>query len=356
MKILKSITAAILVYIMALTVIGCHPKDEIAVTIDGHKYTSAYYMCTLINAYMDGQQRVYDTLSDEEISSGAEIDYHSKKIDDKEFDTWVKDRAIEILKEISYYKSLCNDAKLELSEDELANTEYYASTYWSSYGYSTLFEPNGVSEATYTDYMVDGNYSALYFEHLYGEGGEKEIKAKEVESYLSKNFILANLLEVTFSDETDDEKEEIEKQFKNYQKKIKNGKMTFEEAYVEYNDLGDDHSHSDEEDGPKDPHATVIGATGTGYEHDYYSDIEKMDTGEIKLIEKDDDAGYLLVIKQDIEDDDYYLENLDMTIRHLLKDTEYSEEMSEKALELEADISNYAVNQFKVKNIVEPEY
>ncbi len=355
MKTLKKLTAIILVCLMALTVIGCHPKDEIAVTIDGHKYTSAYYMCSLINAYMEGQQEVYNNLSEEEANAES-IDFLSKKIGDKSFNDWVKDHAIESLKEISIYKSLCRDNKVEMTDEEKANAEYMASFYWSSYGYSVLFEPNGVSEQTYKDYMVDGSYAELYFEHLYGKKGSKEISAKTVKSELYKKFITANILEVDFSEETDKEKEEIEKQFKDYEKKIKNGKMTFEEAYVDYNDSGDDHSHEDEEDGPKDPHATVIGADGTGYEHEYYSKIKKMDKGEIKLFEKEDNAGFLLVIKQEIKDDKYYLENMDLTVRHLLKDDEYSKDMAALAEKLEAEINKYAVNQFKVKNIKEPQY
>lgn len=354
MNILKKIVAAALVCLMALTVIGCHPKDEIAVTIDGHEYTSAYYMCALITAYMEGQEEIYNNLSEEETSS-SDIDFFSKKIGEKSFSDWVKDRAIETLKEVSIYKSLCRDNKLELTDEERANAEYYASFYWSSYGYSELFEPNGVSQATYTNYMLDGGYANLYFEHLYGKGGEKEIAAKDVETKLYSDFLIANLLEVTFSDETDAQKTEIKNKFDEYQKNLKNRKMTFEEVYIDYNE-DKDHKHEETEGGPKDPHATVIGKEGTGYEHDSFSDIEKMKTGEIKLIEKENSAGLLLVVKQDIKADGYYLEDMDMTIRQLLKNEEFTQDMTKQAEKLEAEINKYAINQFKVKNIKEPQY
>ena len=354
MNIFKKVIAVALVCLMALTVIGCHPKDEIAVTIDGHEYTSAYYMCALINAYMEGQQEVYNNLSEEEASS-TEIDFLSKKIEEKSFSDWVKDRAIETLKETSIYKSLCRDNKLELTDEDRANTEYYASFYWSSYGYSELFEPNGVSQDTYTDYMLDGSYAGLYFEHLYGKGGEKEIPANDVETKLYSDFLIADLLEVTFSEETDTEKTAIKNKFVEYEKNLKNRKMTFEEVYVDYN-KEENHKHEETENGPKDPHATVIGKEGTGYEHDSFSDIEKMKTGEIKLIEKTNNAGLLLVVKQDIKADGYYLENMDMTVRQLLKYEEYSKDMAKQAEKLETEINKYAVNQFKVKNIKEPEY
>ena len=53
MKTIRKIAALLLIAVMCLTVTGClHKKDEIAVTIDGIEFTSAYYMCALINANM----------------------------------------------------------------------------------------------------------------------------------------------------------------------------------------------------------------------------------------------------------------------------------------------------------------
>jgi len=352
MNIIKKIVATVLVVIVAFCVIGCHPKDEIAITIDGHKYTSAYYMCSLVNAYMEGQQEVSATLSEEEANS-QDIDFLSKKIGDKTFENWVKDRAIETLREISIYKSLCRDNKLELTQEQISNSEYYASFYWSSYGYQSLFEPNGVSQETYKKYMVDTYYSELYFEHLYGEKGEKAVKAADIKKKLYSDFQLANILEVTFS-ETDKEKKEIGKKFEKYAEQLDSGKKTFEQVYADYN-KEEDHHHEEEKDGPKDPHATVIGTDGTGYEHDYYDEIKKMKTGEVKLIEDEEGTGYCLVVKQNIKADKYYLKDLDMTIRHLLKDTEYYEEQNAAAKKLKVETNDYAVKRFKVKNIVTPQ-
>ncbi len=354
MNIIKKLVATVLVVLVAFCVIGCHPKDEIAVTIDGHKYTSAYYMCALVNAYMEGQQEVYNTLSEEEANSEKGIDFFSKKIGDKPFADWVKDRAFEMLKEVSLYKSRCRDNKLELTEEQISNSEYYASFYWSSYGYSTIFEPNGVSQETYKKYMVDTSYAELYFEHLYGEKGEKAVKAADIKKKLYSDFQLANILEVTFQEETDEEKKEIGKKFEKYAEQLDSGKKTFEQVYADYN-KEEDHNHEEEKDGPKDPHATVIGTEGTGYEHDYYNEIKKMKTGEVKLIEDEEGTGYCLVVKQNIKADKYYIKDMDMTIRHLLKDTEYYEEQNKAAKELKPEINDYAVKRFKVKNIVTPQ-
>lgn len=356
MKIFKKIAAILLVCLLALSAVGCHKKNEIAVTVDGFEFTSAYYMCALINANSEAQNKVYETLKEDE--QQKEIDFYSKKIDDKNFVTWVEDRAIEMIKEIAAYKSLCKKANLKLDDETKANAQSYASYYWQS-GYSQYFEPNGVGESTYTNFTVDSYYSSLYFEHLYGKDGEKEIAADEVKNKIYDNFITANLIDVTFSEETDSEKTAIETKLNDYAAKLKNKSITFEQAYKEYYEIKDEETNNTTESNdpkPKDEYATVLGAEGTGYEHDFYSDIQKMATGEIKVIKKENNAGLLLVVKQDIKADAFYLDNLDLTARHLIKDKEYSDDISKTVKALKPEVNKYAVKQFKVKKIVEPSY
>lgn len=389
MKNLKRILAAALVLAMALTAAACHPKDEIAVTVGDVEFTSAYYMCALINADSEAKSRVQEELSDDE--STTDIDYYSKKIDDKDYVTWVEDTAMDYLKKIAAYKTLCKDNELELDKEEAENAEYYASYYWSSYGYSSYFEPNGVGEKTYTQYMKDSYYSELYFEHLYGEGGEKEIAADEVKDTMYKNFIIADMLQASFSGLEDDEITETKEQFDKYAEELKAGTKTFEEVYNDYNDIDEEEKDTDTSSGssssssstessstessssdatssedtssdseeeeelePLDSYASILGAEDTVYESEYFEDINKMAANEVKIIELDDDAGIILVVKKDIKADPYYLENLDSTARHLIADEEYEADIEKYAGELELTVNDYAVNQFKVKKIKEP--
>lgn len=389
MKNLKRMLAAALVLAMALTAAACHPKDEIAVTVGDVEFTSAYYMCALINADSEAKSRVQEELSDDE--STTDIDYYSKKIDDKDYVTWVEDTAMDYLKKIAAYKTLCKENELELDKEEAENAEYYASYYWSSYGYSSYFEPNGVGEKTYTQYMKDSYYSELYFEHIYGEGGEKEIAADEVKDTMYKNFIIADMLQASFSGLEDDEITETKEQFEKYMEELKAGTKTFEEVYNDYNDIDEeedtdtsssssstasssessstestssdatssegtasDSEEEEEELEPLDSYASILGAEDTVYESEHFDTVNKMATNEIKIIELDDDAGIILVVKKDIKADPYYLENLDSTARHLIADEEFESDIEKYADELELTVNDYAVNQFRVKKIKEP--
>lgn len=354
MKNIKRMFAAALVLVMALTAAACHQKDEVAVKIGDVEFSSAYYMCALINADSEAKSKVQEELSEDE--STEDVDYYSKKIDDKDFVTWVEDTAMDSLKEIAAYKTLCKENNLEIPEEDLQNAETYASYYWSSYGYSAYFEPNGVGESTYTQYMKDSYYASVYFEHLYGKGGEKEIDAETVKTKMYDNFVIADILNVSFSSKTDDEITALKDQINGYAEDLKNGKKTFEEVYKDYNGATDETEDTAESDEPrpKDKYASILGAEDTVYASDQYETVKAMATGEVKVIELDDNAGLVLAVKQDITADSNYLDTLDMTVRHLIADEEYEKDIKDYAAKMDCEVNNYAVKQFKVKKIVEP--
>lgn len=354
MKNVKRILAAALVLVMALSAAACHPKDEVAVKIGDVEFTSAYYMCALINADSEAKSKVQEELSEEE--SSEDVDYYSKKVEDKDFVKWVEERAMTSLKEIAAYKTLCKENKLEIPEEDAQTAETYASYYWSSYGYSAYFEPNGVGESTYKQYMKDSYYSSLYFEHLYGKDGEKEIAADTVKTKLYDNFVIADLIQVSFSGKTEDETAELKEKFNGYAEDLKKGKKTFEEVYKDYNGTTEETKENTESDEPqpKDKYASILGAEDTAYASDRYEEVKAMATGEVKLIELEDAAGLVLAVKQDITADDYYLDTLDMSARHLIADEEFEKDIKAYADKMDCDVNDYAVKQFKVKNIKEP--
>ena len=275
MKIFKRLSAIVLVLVMILSSVGClHKKNEIAVTIDGFEFTSAYYMCVLINARSEAQNKVYEELSTEE--QQQEIDFLSKKIDKKSFTKWTEDRAMEMLKEIAAYKSLCKKADLKIDKEAKENAENTAASYWQ-YGYSQYFEPNGVSLETYKTYVSDALYSSTYFEYLYGNEGKKAIAQSEVDTELYDSFVTANIIEYTFNDESDSDKATIQTQFEAYLNDLKTGNATFEEIYKAHNNIQEDQEETTtEEDVPKDKYATIVGAEGTNYEHAYFDEIKNI--------------------------------------------------------------------------------
>ena len=294
---------------------------------------------------------VYESLTDEEKES-TEIDYYSKKVEDKKFVDWVEDKAIETLKEIAAYKLLCKENKVELTDEEISTIESNAGYMWA-YGYGAYYEPNGVSSNTYLNYSKDMSYSEAYFEFVYGKDGEKAVSDDDVKTKIYENFEIADILSASYEeDATDESKAALKTKLETYAKDLQDGKKTFEQVYTEYNSE-EEHSHEETtEDSPKDPHAQILGAEGTNYNSTDYTTVEAMKIGEAKVVETD--TGVTLYFKQDIKADPYYLTNLDMDARHLVADEDFEKLIADYVKKLEPEISSYAIGQFDVKDIEDP--
>ena len=357
MKIVKRIIALVMVAILSLSLVGClHKKNEIAVTIGDMEFTSAYYMCALVNANMEGQQKVYSSLTADQ--QKEEIDYYSKKIDKKNFVDWVEDRAIEILKDIASYKSLCAKNEITLSDELKAEAEQNVITMWDYYGQSAYYEPNGVSRDTYAKFTEDSYYSEAYFQALYGKGGTKELGEDQVANEITKNYVLLDKLSIIYeTDATAEEKTAAKEKLEEYAAQIKSGKATFIQVYQAHNEMSVEEiaSIAEDEDGPVNTYATVSGAEGTSFEDSKFKTYEKYEFDVPQVVENSSQTGYELVIKRDIKADPYFMDYLDSFARHTLADEEFEKEIEKNTKKLEAEINTYATKQFKVKKIVEPE-
>ena len=163
------------------------------------------------------------------------------------------------------------------------------------------------------------------------------------------------MLQGSFSGKTDDEKTEIKNKFNTYLEDLKSGKKTFEAVYKEQNGSTDNSSStSTEKKQPKDKYASILGSKDTSYSSDQYDTVKDMATGEVKLIELADNAGLILAVKQDIKADDYYIDALDLASRHLIADDDFDKEITDYANKMDCKVNDYAVKQFKVKKIKEP--
>lgn len=357
MKMVKRIAALMMVAVLTLSLAGCiHKKNEIAVTIGDIEFTSAYYMCALINADMEAKQKVEETLTEED--KEKEINYYSKKIDKKKFVDWVEDRAIEILKENASYKQLCKKNDVKLSDELKAEATQSVTTLWDSYGYSVLYEPNGVSRDTYAKFTEDTYYSEAYFESIYGKGGKKEIGESKVSKEITDNYILLDKISITYdSDATDEKKAQSKATLEDYAAQINSGKKTFIDIYKEHNDIKEDVTTEESDElKPVNTYATISGAEGTSFEDENFKTYKDYEVDAVQVVENSAKNGYDLIIKRDISADAYYVDYLDSFARHAIADEDFKKEIEENSKKLKPEINSYAIGQFKVKEIVEPEY
>jgi hypothetical protein len=328
-------------------------------------------MCSLMAADSEAKGIVYESLSDED-KQKTDIDYYSYKVENKDYVQWVEEKAIENLKEIAAVRKLCAETGVKVDEEtEKQLKESIEASWKQELGYYTLngesgktyadyYAANGIGKETYISYSLDNALRTAYFNSVYGKDGSSAVTTDEIKTELYKNYNIANILYGSFkSDATDAEKAELKLKFEGYEKDLKNKKKTFEQVYKEYNEIKDETTTTTTDSdapAPKDKYASLLGSKDTDYASEYFDIVAAMKVGEVKMMEITGSAGYVIIIKGDIEGDQYYVDNMDSTIRHALKDEDFEKAITEKANTLSADVNKSAIAPFKVKNIVEPEY
>ena len=368
MKNFKRLTALALALLLIFALAGCHGKDEVAATAGDTTFTSAFYMCALIDADMEARSKVDEAkaeankdTSSATSSTTEETDYYAEKIDGKTFAQWVKDTAIARLQKFAFLDAKVKEFDLKVDEEEVANFEYYAEYYWTNYGYQALYETNGVALSTYKKYMAYTARENAYFDYIYGKGGTKEISAADLSKFLSENYVIANVLEGTTSNlKEDKEKNDYTTKFKGYADRLKKGEA-FKKVYNEFNGIKEDANSTasttsgEEKPKPKDELAQIIGKEGTSYASDHFDVVKAMKNGEIKEYTPEGSTEMYVFIKGDIMADSYYITELDGTIRYDMKHEEFEKALKEDSAKQEIETVAFAINRFKVEKIKYPE-
>lgn len=359
MNMLKRTFALMLCLILAIGCLaGCHEKGEIAVTIGDVEFTSGYYACALVFSDSEARTKVESALS----AKGDlpdKIDYYEEKVENKDYVSWVEENALNTLKDIAAVKTLSAEAKFELDAETKSLSEEESDYLWESYGYKALLEPNGVSEQTFKEYMLDSYLMDKYFEYLYGKGGKKEIAADKLTKHLTDNYVIVNKLEVSFSSLKDEQKADKKEQFAGFEKALKDGTKTFEDIYLEYNEIDkENHKHEEPKEGelaPKDTHATILGSEETSYASEHFKTAKEMAVGDVKLVTLESDAGLVLMVKADIAADPYYISELDLMLRDELEGENYSNDIEKHGKSLKCTVNDFSIGQFDVEDIEYPE-
>lgn len=369
MKLLKRTAVGLLAAAMLVSVAACHPANEVAMTIGDVQITSALYMCALIQADGEARNTVDEAKAAEAEESGdtttsttSTTDYYAETVEDTDFSTWVRNRAEEICKEYAAYTMRFDEAGLTLDEDTQSEIDTYADMYWNSYGYSTIYEPNGVSFDTYKTFFTYSYKAEEYFMSVYGEDGTDPVSDDELTTVLTENYVAAETLTgpYTTSDSegnsttlTDDEKTELKETFDGYAERLRQGE-SFETIYNEQNPDADVSTDTEAEDSPADPYIRLYGSEDTSYASDYFEDIKNMAVNDVAVLEDETD-GLTLVVRKDVTEDPYYFNTLRDQLLYDARQDEMEASIDEYANSLTMDKNNFAINQFKPNKIVYPE-
>lgn len=379
MKLLKGTLAICLAIIMVFSLTACHKQGEIALTVGDVEISSGLYSYFLVSA--DGEAKQLIDESEDYDSSVENFNYLETTIEGVKFEEYVKNLAIEKCREYAAYEKKMAEAGTTLEKDELSSIESMVDFYWVTYGFEEIYNKNGVGYDTFLKATIHESMKTQYFNDLYSEGGERELSEADYQKAVDEHYAAMYYLQYDWGSTDDDTEAKAKEELQGYLDRLNNGEE-FSKLYEEYNDSSSSSSSSStssstsstetsstvassntsssttssgsEESEPtvKDKYIAIVGDDKTGYAFDYYSDIKAMNLDETKIISDTTNETVYLVIKKDINSDSYYRDVLLKTdIISVLKEEEFTKEMEEYANSLDAQINNYAVNQFKVKNV-----
>ena len=357
-KNIKRAAALILVAIICLSFAACHEKGEIAVKVSydtySEEFTSGFYACAFFYADNDAQSYLYENLTSDQLYA-EDFDYQKQKIEGMKYSEWVKARALEICKELFANKIKCEENNIDTAE-YIADANESAEYYWDYYGFSETMPENGVSFETYKKYQQYVYMSEAYFDFLYGEGGEKEIPAADIETVLGEDYAYVNVLTADVTDLEEANLTAKKAEFEAYVERINKGE-NFGKIYAEVNET--EYEANEKDTGVFNNNlASVWGNEDTSYEIDYFEHVEGMKNGEVKLTTiEDGEKEYLtIILRGDITDDaNEYLDGLKSEVRHGMKDEDFSTEMDKLIAEITLEEIKSATKPFKVKNIKYPD-
>lgn len=357
MKTIKRTVCAVLALILiACTFSGCHQQGEVAMTFgEGSskvEITSALYLCNLIQAYQEGMSEVDAALAETEESEETaedtaeeQVDYLKQKIDGKDFTEWVEEKAMENLKKYAAVQTAIKDSGVTLTDEQETEVATYTDYYWNTYGYSTVYEKNGVGYETFKTFRRSSTQEYAYFDSIYGTGGGKEVAKKEIMAHLKEHYVPVNVVAFSKYDNTTgeaiDETEvaTMKKKFTNYADQLDAKEISFAKVYEAINGAAEDGSDPD--------YSSYVGDEETDYAIDDFKKVKKL--GNKKCVVIEDDYGIYLYQKLKIDDENY--QELQSSVVYSLKNDEFQEEILRIGNDLKLEKNNYALKRLKVKNI-----
>ncbi len=338
---------------MALSVTACGGDTSWILKTEKTEITAGHYMYYLMSAYSNATYMVED----------AEKNVLSQTIDGVKAATWIENAALDSAKFATVVKEMFEAEGLELTADNQAYVNQMANYYWAYFG-ETTYTPNGVAYNTLVKAMSYDTMASQLFEHLYGEGGAREISAEDVKKGLAENYAKVKEIGISLAGmsgemRSDKVQETLKAKAEDYKKRIEAGEKIEDLMKEHYNvevDLAVEETGKTAEEitggttaEDIDTEAVVVSNDSSNYSENEIKEILKLENGEVAvLVEKEH---IRVVQKYDILEDDTYLKEYDMSVRVTLKGDEFTEELKNLAKELKVEINEAGLKKYKPSKV-----
>ena len=126
---------------------------------------------------------------------GVTEDYFSQKIEGKDYAEYLEDYALKSTKEYAAVVDKFEELKLELTKDQLKELTNSVNDAWESQG--ELLEYEGISKESVKLAQKASYMRQALFDHYYGEGGEEEVTASDLENFVKDNYMRYKIVTIS---------------------------------------------------------------------------------------------------------------------------------------------------------------
>lgn len=352
MRYFKKAAAILMILVLVCSVSACHWPGETVIKVGDIEISSGVYLAFLMSAEQEFISKVDENLGkDGETVTAAFTtieEYKQQRVDDKDFDTYSKDRAMEFC--LNYAATLMRfkEYGLEFTEEENQNNIAMGEYYWEQS--KTRYEENGVSYESFFKTVEQSNMAAKVFDYYYAEGGTEEVAEADIEKAFTDNYVLVNTITESLGDEENNALDEdaittINDKMEGYAKRINDGE-TFadvKKAYDEENGIEPVEQAEPAEGQPQDATAGVLGSEETDSPFEKFDEVKSMKVGEAKVMELTGSGTVgtsAVIVKKDLMDDPYYYDSYKESVLQMMKGEEFDEKIKEYAQSLAVDKNN----------------
>ena len=181
---------------------GCTSSTDYCITANGEKINVGIYINFLLNEMTNQMYTMYYNGTVTDLS-----ECFDQEIDGVDFKTYVKEAAMDDVKNLAAVEAKFDELELTLSDEDQEELDESVASAWESEEY---YEYEGISEESLTRcYEYSYKYQAI-FDYYYAEGGIEEVEESEIEDFLSENYIRYKLISIAKSTEEDEDTAEEE--------------------------------------------------------------------------------------------------------------------------------------------------
>ncbi len=372
MKLTIRILALVLAMVTTFTLIGCHQKDEVVLTVGDVEITSGLYIAFQLDGYGKLMDGVNSQLSAS--SAAGEItkyaDYFNYTYEDQTASDYINSQALAFALEYALVQQKYQEYGLELTKDQTAYAEDYAKYYWEN-GEKEYYEPNGVGFESYKKLVTFRTMKSVIFEYYYGKkdaetgkGGLYTVSDADLKKALGENYILANTLTIDLvpsqesgvKEYTADQKATFKKDIQDKVDKYNKG-TAFDAIYKEvYGEEPQSNVQETEDLKTIYPKSAGVFSTESSDATLYNLLKDKKAAKDFKyetayLVGSEESGQYSMAVIYDITKDPYYLEQYRSDLLYLLKDDEFTAKLAEEAKSITVNKNQSLVDYYKPTNI-----